>query len=139
MKWSYTLSEVSETAKKLIEFVPQKILLFNGEMGVGKTTLIKEVCRELGVIDTVSSPTFSLVNEYMIHQNEIIYHFDFYRIEDEEEALNMGAEEYLYSEKWCLIEWGEKVAGLLPSEAIKINLYKENEHQRTIELIFNNE
>ncbi len=82
MKWSYTLSEVSETARKLIESVPEKILLFNGEMGVGKTTLIKEVCRELGVVDTVSSPTFSLVNEYMTNENETVYHFDFYRIEE---------------------------------------------------------
>ncbi len=139
MKWSYTLSEVSETARKLIESVPEKILLFNGEMGVGKTTLIKEVCRELGVVDTVSSPTFSLVNEYMTNENETVYHFDFYRIEDEEEALNMGAEEYLYSDEWCLIEWGEKVTGLLPPEAVEINLYKESEHQRTIELILNNE
>lgn len=135
MQQNYTLKELPEIAKKIIDSVESKILLFNGEMGVGKTTLIKEVVKQLGVQEVANSPTFSLVNEYITDDNQTIYHFDFYRIETEEEALDIGIEEYFYDENaWCLIEWGNKVENLLPLEIVNINLVANTENQRTIEI-----
>ena len=99
MNKNYSIHNLSEIASELISSVENKTLLFYGQMGVGKTTLIKEVCKQLGVLDNISSPTFSLVNEYQSEKNEIVYHFDFYRINDEEEALDMGIEEYFYSNR----------------------------------------
>ncbi len=97
-----------------------------------KTTLIKEVAKQLGVLDKVSSPTFSLVNEYRTDKDETIFHFDFYRIEQEEEALDMGIEDYFESGHWCLIEWPSKVQNLLPLELVNISLRVEQDLQRTI-------
>ena len=91
-----------------------KTLLFYGQMGVGKTTLIKELCKSLGVLDNISSPTFSLVNEYQTAKNDKVYHFDFYRIEDEEEAYDIGIEDYFDSKNWCFVEWPENIVNLLP-------------------------
>jgi tRNA threonylcarbamoyladenosine biosynthesis protein TsaE len=130
----YTLKEVPETAKDLLKTVSGKILLFYGEMGSGKTTLIKELVKQMGVEDVASSPTFALVNEYHSKDGVIIYHFDFYRIEEEEEAYDMGIEEYLYSENWCLIEWPEKVENLLPLESVEIHLSIKDKDTRTIEI-----
>ena len=130
----YTLKEVPETAKDLLKTVSGKILLFYGEMGSGKTTLIKELVKQMGVEDVASSPTFALVNEYHSKGGVIIYHFDFYRIEEEEEAYDMGIEEYLYSENWCLIEWPEKVENLLPLESVEIHLSIKDKDTRTIEI-----
>jgi len=113
-------------------------LLFYGEMGVGKTTLIKEILKQLGVKDNVSSPTFSLVNEYHTNKDAKIFHFDFYRIETEEEAMDMGIEEYFYSDSLCLIEWPNKVENLLPLNTVSIKITLENNQQRTI-AIKNNE
>lgn len=110
-------------------------MLFNGKMGSGKTTLIKEICKELAVIDIVSSPTFSLVNEYNTKNRGSLFHFDFYRVKEENEALDIGIEEYLYSDCWCFIEWGEKIKSVLPLETVKITITKVTEKQRAIELI----
>jgi len=117
-------------------FHPQKnkTLLFYGEMGVGKTTLIKEICKELKVQDSISSPTFSLVNEYQTSTNEKVFHFDFYRITDQEEALDMGIEEYFYNNDWCLIEWPENIENLLPLEAVEILLTILDNRERNIQL-----
>ncbi|HXC03827.1 MAG TPA: tRNA (adenosine(37)-N6)-threonylcarbamoyltransferase complex ATPase subunit type 1 TsaE [Bacteroidia bacterium] len=98
----------------LTAFGKEKVIAFHGPMGAGKTTLIKALCMELGVGDNTSSPTYSLVNEYRTNTGERIYHFDFYRIKNEDEARDMGLEEYLDSGSWCFIEWPEKVASLLP-------------------------
>jgi tRNA threonylcarbamoyladenosine biosynthesis protein TsaE len=103
-----------------------KIFAFFGEMGAGKTTLIKKICEKLYVSSHVSSPTFSLVNEYETHSGEIIYHFDFYRINSPAEAVDIGFDEYLYSGNICLIEWAEKVQQLLPEETINIKIVPEN-------------
>jgi tRNA threonylcarbamoyladenosine biosynthesis protein TsaE len=130
----YTLKKVPEIAKDLLKTVSGKILLFYGEMGSGKTTLIKELVKQMGVEDVASSPTFALVNEYHSKDGVIIYHFDFYRIEEEEEAYDMGIEEYLYSENWCLIEWPEKVENLLPLESVEIHLSIKDKDTRTIEI-----
>ncbi|MDJ0645924.1 MAG: tRNA (adenosine(37)-N6)-threonylcarbamoyltransferase complex ATPase subunit type 1 TsaE [Flavobacteriaceae bacterium] len=132
MNKNYTLQEVSQIAEELIDQVSDKILLFYGEMGVGKTTLIKELVKQLGSTDVVSSPTFSLVNEYLSHDGATIYHFDFYRIKNEVEALDIGIEDYLYDDNWCLIEWPDKVKNLLPLNAVAIHLSNNEDGSRTI-------
>lgn len=134
MDKSYSLENLSEIATAVIASVKNKTLLFYGEMGVGKTTLIKEICKLLGVLDNISSPTFSLVNEYQTKNNESIFHFDFYRIEEEEEALDMGIDDYFYNNNWCLIEWPENVENLLPLEAVEIHLSVLEDGQRNIQL-----
>jgi tRNA threonylcarbamoyladenosine biosynthesis protein TsaE len=134
MTKNYTLKELPQIAKTVIEFAQHKVLLFYGEMGVGKTTLIKEIVKQLGVSDNVSSPTFSLVNEYHSEASEKVYHFDFYRIDNEVEAMDMGIEEYFYSNCWCLVEWPNKVENLLPLDAVTITITANNNQQRTIDL-----
>lgn len=100
----------------------EQILAFSGEMGAGKTTLISAICNALKVQDAISSPTYSLVNEYLRENGEKVYHFDFYRIEDEEEAMDMGVEDYFESGSLCLVEWPEKIEDLLPGKYIHIKI-----------------
>lgn len=114
MEITFSLNEINEVAEKILAQNPRKIILFNGEMGVGKTTLIKVLAKKLGVTSPTSSPTFSLVNEYEITPNQPLYHFDCYRLNSETEALDMGIDEYLYSGNWCFIEWAEKIENLIP-------------------------
>jgi tRNA threonylcarbamoyladenosine biosynthesis protein TsaE len=102
-------------------------------MGVGKTTLIKQIVKSLGSADEVTSPTFSIVNEYHT-KSEIIYHFDFYRINDIEEAYNFGVEEYLYSNNWCIIEWPDKIQSILPKLVDIIDLVLNSDNSRTLKL-----
>lgn len=128
----YTLDNIRQVAKALIKnFGSQKVWLFEGEMGSGKTTLIKEVCYELSVLDNVTSPTYSLVNEYCTPKNQVIYHFDFYRIKSEIEAMDIGCEEYFYSGNYCFIEWPTKIPSLLPENygIIAIDILGKNERQ----------
>lgn len=132
MNEDYSIEEINRIAKKIIAFSKHKVLLFYGEMGVGKTTLIKEVCKVLGVKDLAQSPTFSLVNEYLSDRGEVVYHFDFYRIEEEAEAYDIGIEEYLYSNNWCLIEWAENIKNLLPLKTVKIHLLLLENGKRNI-------
>ncbi len=134
---NYSLQQLPEIANEIIKFSKHKVILFYGEMGVGKTTLIKELVKQLDVSDTVSSPTFSLVNEYHSEKGVIIYHFDFYRINKEEEAMDMGIEEYFYSGNWCFIEWPNKVENLLPLKSVTIAISINNNQQRTLEIITN--
>jgi len=131
MTLTYELSEIDSIAKLLLSKVKGKTLLFYGEMGAGKTTLIKALIKALGSADVVSSPTFSLVNEYHIDQGKI-YHFDFYRIEDETEVLDMGFEDYLDSDSWKLIEWPQKIENLLEADMQKVEVFIENNKSRKL-------
>jgi tRNA threonylcarbamoyladenosine biosynthesis protein TsaE len=122
----YSKQDLPIAANALLEFLNDStVIAFYGQMGAGKTTFIKAICKNLGVEDNVSSPTYSIVNEYSTVEGKIIYHFDFYRIKDENEALDMGFEDYLYSGNPCLIEWPEKVSSLLPKEMVKVNIIEE--------------
>ncbi|EJL60477.1 tRNA (adenosine(37)-N6)-threonylcarbamoyltransferase complex ATPase subunit type 1 TsaE [Flavobacterium sp. CF136] len=131
----FSLDQIQETAEQIIAQKPKKIILFNGEMGVGKTTLIKQLCKSLGVEDATSSPTFSLVNEYYTSDNKIVYHFDFYRLNKETEALDMGVDDYLYSGNWCFIEWSEKIINLIPEEHSVVTIELLANGKRNLELV----
>ncbi|NEW78144.1 MAG: tRNA (adenosine(37)-N6)-threonylcarbamoyltransferase complex ATPase subunit type 1 TsaE [Gelidibacter sp.] len=134
MNKNYAINELPAIAKEVIKSAKSKVLLFYGEMGVGKTTLIKEIVKQLESSDNASSPTFSLVNEYHTVNGDKIYHFDFYRINHENEALDIGVEEYFYSDCWCLIEWPNKVENLLPLNSVTITITSNSDQLRTIEL-----
>ncbi len=134
MNKNYALNDLAAVAQEIIKTAPHKIILFHGAMGAGKTTLIKKLCEVLQVEDTPSSPTFSLVNEYKTIHNETVYHFDFYRIDHEEEAYDIGIEDYLYSKCWCFIEWPEKVKNLLPLEVVTVNISILGNELRNIQL-----
>jgi len=115
--------ELQPIAARLIEFHKDKrIFAFHGEMGAGKTTFIKIICDYLQVSDTVSSPTFAIVNEYVTEDSGIIYHFDLYRIKSWTEMLEIGYEEYFYSGNYCLLEWPEKIVNLLPEETVHVDI-----------------
>lgn len=131
---NYTLEELPAIAKEIIKFAKHKVLLFYGEMGVGKTTLIKEIVKQLGSSDIVSSPTFSIVNEYHTQNGEKVFHFDFYRINDENEAFDIGIEEYFYSDCWCLAEWPDKLKNSLPLSSVMITITLNSNQSRTIEI-----
>jgi tRNA threonylcarbamoyladenosine biosynthesis protein TsaE len=109
----------------------EKIFLFYGDMGAGKTTFIKSLCQSLGIQEPVTSPTFSIVNEYR-GDTAKIYHFDFYRLKKQEEALDMGYEEYFYSGNYCFIEWPEKIADLLPEHYIRIDISVLSNQERLL-------
>jgi len=129
------LDELSQVAGKILEYTKSfKKYIFYGEMGVGKTTLIKELSLQLGAIDIVSSPTFSIVNEYIINDEKKIYHFDFFRFESESEALDIGVNEYFASDNYCFIEWPEKIPSLIEDEMIVVKIKLEGIH-RIIEII----
>ncbi len=133
MKTTFTLDNINTIAIDVISKITNKTILFYGEMGVGKTTLIKELAKVLGVTETISSPTFSIVNEYEA-ENDLLYHFDCYRIVDESEALDFGIEEYLYSGRFVFIEWPEKIKDLLPEQVTKIKITKNKDDSRTLNI-----
>ncbi len=116
------IENIKEVAKRFVEEMGERrVFAFYGKMGAGKTTFIKAVCEELGVKDVITSPTFAIVNEYTADEN-VIYHFDFYRIKKLEEVYDMGYEEYFYSGALCLIEWPELIEDLLPEDAVKVTI-----------------
>jgi len=134
MEIIFSIEEINEVAQKVISQNPHKIILFYGDMGVGKTTLIKALVQELGINEPTSSPTFSIVNEYRNNQSVCVYHFDMYRIKSETEALDMGIEDYLYSGNWCFIEWPEKIPSLIPEEKSTITLSLSDGGKRHLSL-----
>src|SRR3970040_2278565 len=135
MEITFSLDEINTVARQILGQNPKKVILFHGEMGVGKPTLIKALAKELGVNAVTSSPTFSLVNEYQTNDNQIVYHFDFYRLNSEIEALDMGADEYLYAGKWCFMEWAEKISNLIPDLHSTISIRLLPDGKRFLELI----
>lgn len=127
------ISDIDTAAKMFVEkFGNKKIFAFYGEMGAGKTTFIKAVCKSMGVTETITSPTFSLVNEYETDNGMTIYHFDFYRIENIEEVYDFGYEDYFYSDKMCFIEWPELVETLLPEDVVEVKISVDDNEQRLI-------
>jgi tRNA threonylcarbamoyladenosine biosynthesis protein TsaE len=127
------ISDIDTAAKIFVEkFGNKKIFAFYGEMGAGKTTFIKAVCKSMGVTGTITSPTFSLVNEYKTDNGMTIYHFDFYRIENIEEVYDFGYEDYFYSDKMCFIEWPELVETLLPEDVVEVKISADDNEQRLI-------
>jgi len=128
-----TLSQLDDVAKKILTSYPtHRIFSLDGEMGAGKTTLIKALCKYLGIQNIPSSPTFSIVNEYWISPKELIYHFDFYRIERPEEAISIGLFEYLDSGHYCFMEWAKNIESVLDDDYVKILIEREDEHTRKI-------
>ncbi len=132
MEITYSLSDLDNVAARVISESKSSILLFEGEIGAGKTTLIKSMCKALGVNSRVSSPTFSLVNEYIAANQGLIYHFDFYRIVHQEEVLDIGFEQYLERASWVFIEWPEKIGNLIPENSQKATIYRLNENDRKL-------
>ena len=129
------VEQLNSIAKQILDYTStHKKFAFYGEMGVGKTTLIKALSLQLGVTDIVSSPTFSIVNEYQADEKTKIYHFDFYRIEDEKEAYDIGYEEYFFSNAYCFIEWPEKIPNLIEEDMVQIKMSVEG-NKRRIEVI----
>ena len=130
---SYTLDHIDDIANLLIqEAGDQKVWIFKGEMGAGKTTLIKSLAKSLQVADSVSSPTFGIVNEYQTQAKGLLYHFDFYRLDDPMEALDIGIEEYFYSGNYCWLEWAEKIVPFLPEQFFHIELALASETGRIL-------
>jgi len=133
MNWTYTLEELSEVAEKILAQSLSKTFLFYGDLGAGKTTLIKEMGSQLGVKEPMSSPTFSIVNEHKLNDCKL-YHCDFYRLKNEEEALDLGVEEYFEPPHYTLIEWPDKINSLIPGNSTRIELNKNTDGSRTLKL-----
>jgi tRNA threonylcarbamoyladenosine biosynthesis protein TsaE len=132
---SENLKQIPEIAKEILEYSsPHKKFVLYAEMGVGKTTLIKELSLQLGVTDAVSSPTFSIVNEYDASDHTKVYHFDFFRLKDEKEAFDMGYENYFFGDDYCFIEWPEKIPNLIEDDMVIIKMRLDGK-KRVIEII----
>ena len=121
-----SIEELPALASKITKVYSNRVIAFYGDMSVGKTTFIKYLCQELGVDPSfVNSPTYAIVNEYETLGDQLVFHFDFYRIKDENEAYDMGYENYFYSNHYCFIEWPEKIANLLPQNLLRIHIESE--------------
>jgi len=130
-----SLEDLPAAASWLLQQANDKrVFIFKAAMGAGKTSFIKVICEQLGVEDATSSPTFSIVNEYSSAHGPV-YHFDFYRLKDEQEAYDLGYEEYFYSGDYCFIEWPEKIPNLIPEDAIEVSIQVDDQFRRHIQLI----
>lgn len=128
-----SIEEIAVAAKEFVTAMgDRKVFAFYGKMGAGKTTFIKAVCEELGVEDVINSPTFAIVNEYVDGQGEPVYHFDFYRIKNQQEVMDLGYEDYVYSGHVCFMEWPELIENLLPDDAVKVTIEEEIDGGRVL-------
>jgi tRNA threonylcarbamoyladenosine biosynthesis protein TsaE len=126
---------LNAAAKQLLDFTREnRIFAFYGSMGAGKTTIIKAICQTLGAVDIVSSPTFTLVNEYKTSSGESLYHIDFYRIRKQEEVFDFGIEEYLTGDSYCFMEWPELIEEILPEETIRVRISVDENEQRILSI-----
>lgn len=129
-----SIEEIAVAAKEFVTAMgDRKVFAFYGKMGAGKTTFIKAVCEELGVEDVINSPTFAIVNEYVDGKGEPIYHFDFYRIKNLQEVLDIGYEDYVYSGHVCFMEWPELIENLLPDDAVKVTIEEKTDGERVVQ------
>jgi len=132
----HSLQQIDQASARFLEITgDHRKFAFTGAMGSGKTTLINAICRQLGVVNRVTSPSFALINEYRTRSGEVIFHFDFYRIKSIEEAFDLGYEEYFYSDAWCFIEWAEKAAEILPDDFIRVNIEVLADNTRQVSLL----
>ncbi len=136
----YKLNQIETTAQWLLnEIGNNKVVALSGNMGTGKTTLVNAICKQLGVNDTTSSPTFSIINEYRYHQQDgverRVYHIDLYRLKNEQEAVHAGVEDCIYSGEYCFVEWPEKASGLFPEETVFVQIKQIEPESRLIEII----
>lgn len=130
-----SLDQIDDAATEFIKAMGDNtVFAFYGEMGAGKTTFIKAICENLGVSDSINSPTFAIVNEYRSDSGELIYHFDFYRINKIEEAFDFGYEDYFYSGSLCFIEWPEKIESLLPNDTVNVHIKVQEDDSRKVTL-----
>lgn len=130
-----SIDKIQEAARQFVrQMGDARVFAFYGRMGAGKTTFIKAVCRELGVEDVITSPTFALVNEYTAGDGSPVFHFDFYRVRSLEEVYDMGYEDYVYSGALCLMEWPELVEGLLPGDAVSVTIHVGADGSRAIDV-----
>ena len=121
MELNFTLNNINEAAQQLLSLTPSTgVFAFHGEMGAGKTTVIHAICEAIGVIDTVTSPTFSIINQYKTRTEKIVYHIDLYRLNDADEAISTGIEDCLFSGNTCLVEWPEKAPSIFPGDALHL-------------------
>ena len=137
MDWIITgIDELEDSARKLLQYAGErKVMAFSGEIGAGKTTLIQRLCRQLGVDEKVTSPTFALANVYATSEGEEVYHLDLYRLKNAQEALDMGIEEYLYGDRYCFIEWPAVVEDILPADTLHIRIELIENSDRKIVLL----
>jgi len=133
MKIEFDILDIDKVAETILDNVHSKIMLFKGPMGAGKTTLIKALVKRLGSLDVVSSPTFALMNEYLTKDCKI-YHYDFYRLKELEEALDLGFDEFIEEDAWNMIEWPDLIVGLLPLSYVEIEIDKLTDTKRVLHL-----
>lgn len=133
MEVNFSLDKINETALQLLQDAgAAKVFAFHGDMGAGKTTFIHALCEAMGVKDVISSPTFSIINQYSTKDGQTVYHMDLYRIKDENEAINAGVEDCLYSGNACLVEWPEKVPDIFPDDTLHIYISSINDNTRKL-------
>ena len=135
MKIIATENELEKVSSILVDLATEyPVVAFRGDLGAGKTTLIKNMCNLLGVKEAVNSPTFSIVNEYKLVENKSVFHFDFYRLESEEEAYDIGVEDYFYGNGFCLIEWPEKIDEILPLDIVYVQISVLDDNSRVLKI-----